>query len=361
MQSWGLVSYASPLPGGASAVVASFQIYTSTEGSLYLDRYSADVWRTPVYSAGDSEHTLRSLFIPFGGNGQPALTVGNTVYPEPRFDPSGTLPFAANSSIFVKLDPGVVAFSSSADIVHLQHAGFYSQPIDSLVEDYAVEQIMRCGQVYADSVEYYVRVTGERRVSTLLSEVYRLSIGDSTQCVEFAAALDSTIGVQWAIPVVPLSTQSIPNDPRLGIHIANAYGPDIDIESAWDLVGTHTVRVGVLDTGVDDGDEDLQGLVVGDTDLYPNDPFHGTHVAGILAARRGNGHGTAGVAPAVVWSKRIYPSSYDIVCRRPGSHVVKGTHFEFQQWVTERSRLPEHFRRVLQCERLLCSRGGEFN
>ena len=64
------------------------------------------------------------------------------------------------------------------------------------------------------------------------------------------------------------------------------------------------VKVGVIDTGIDENHPDLVGRVVGGYDFInldddPMDDYgHGTHVAGSLAGNRGNG-GVVGVAPSV--------------------------------------------------------------
>ena len=81
-------------------------------------------------------------------------------------------------------------------------------------------------------------------------------------------------------------------------------------ESAWPLTRGGGVIVAVVDTGVDAGHEDLGSVVLPGKDYVdPSrdgryDPAgHGTHVAGIIAARVNNGRGIAGAAPAV----RILP------------------------------------------------------
>lgn len=79
---------------------------------------------------------------------------------------------------------------------------------------------------------------------------------------------------------------------------------------AWQLVQAHnlllqTVRVAVIDSGVDFSHPDLAGrLLTGYNYITPTtapiDDFgHGTHVAGIIAALANNGLGIAGGAPAV--------------------------------------------------------------
>lgn len=79
---------------------------------------------------------------------------------------------------------------------------------------------------------------------------------------------------------------------------------------AWQLVQdnrlpTRTVRVAVIDSGVDFNHPDLAGrLLEGinyfDRNIAPTDGYgHGTHVAGVVAAIANNGQGIAGGAPDV--------------------------------------------------------------
>jgi len=76
---------------------------------------------------------------------------------------------------------------------------------------------------------------------------------------------------------------------------------------AWQLASLHRastgrgVTVAVIDSGVDATHPDLDGQVKlrrNFVDAYPDGPeAHGTAVAGIIAAREGNGLGIAGIAP----------------------------------------------------------------
>jgi thermitase len=79
----------------------------------------------------------------------------------------------------------------------------------------------------------------------------------------------------------------------------------IQAPEAWDLhKGINTVRVAVLDTGIDRSHQDLQGKVVNavnfTTSRFVDDRHgHGTHVAGSVSAATNNSIGVAGTAPFV--------------------------------------------------------------
>ena len=91
------------------------------------------------------------------------------------------------------------------------------------------------------------------------------------------------------------------DDPTADPYFGDQWGlQDINAPAAWQLSTGAGVKVAVVDTGVWAGQEDLAGRVLGgwgfdgSTD-DSND--HGTRVAGVIAAVKGNGKGIAGVAP----------------------------------------------------------------
>ncbi|MBS3909583.1 MAG: S8 family serine peptidase [Actinobacteria bacterium] len=91
-----------------------------------------------------------------------------------------------------------------------------------------------------------------------------------------------------------------PTDPYFSLQWAL---PKIGAPDFWDKVPVTPVVVAVIDTGVDYNHEDLSNKVIKGYDFINNDNdpmddhFHGTHVAGIIAAETNNAVGIAGVAP----------------------------------------------------------------
>jgi subtilisin family serine protease len=130
-----------------------------------------------------------------------------------------------------------------------------------------------------------------------------------------------------ATGMTPTTAAALPDDPELG----QPWVTEIAVPEAWDVTtGDPSVVVAVVDTGVDlshpdlapnawrnageqangaddDGDglvDDLAGWSFGRDSGDVADPSgHGTHVAGLVAARGGNGIASAGVC----WSCTILP------------------------------------------------------
>lgn len=150
------------------------------------------------------------------------------------------------------------------------------------------------------------------------------------------AALAAIPGVAAAEPDWIVHLELTPNDPSYAQQwalnntgqIGGTADADIDAPEAWEYAtGSRSVKVGVIDTGIDLTHPDLQANLwtnpgeipgngidddgngyiddvhgwnfVGDNANPQDDHFHGTHVAGTIGATGGNGLGVAGVCPQV--------------------------------------------------------------
>jgi len=95
-------------------------------------------------------------------------------------------------------------------------------------------------------------------------------------------------------------------DPLFGtVQVTGTPDADIDAPEGWDLsTGNPSVKIAILDTGIDCNSIEHQGKCVEQTEfVYQYSDYdtledvlsHGTHVAGIAAVKTNNGKGVAGV------------------------------------------------------------------
>ena len=128
-------------------------------------------------------------------------------------------------------------------------------------------------------------------------ELVRLPPGSSVASAVAAFSRDPR--VEYAVPDLRVKVAASPDDPLYSSQWALGA---IGAPQAWDqTTGSASIKVAVIDTGVDLTHPDLAAnLIPGwdfvNNDSDPSDDFgHGTHVAGIIGAVGDNGVGTTGI------------------------------------------------------------------
>jgi hypothetical protein len=119
---------------------------------------------------------------------------------------------------------------------------------------------------------------------------------------EVAQELRADPRVRSAVPDQVRRADWTPDDP--GFTAQERYLRAVRLPGAWDSTrGSRSVVIAVLDTGVDLDHPDLAAKLLPGFDAVEHDGVpdddagHGTFVAGVAAARTGNGTGVAGAAP----------------------------------------------------------------
>ncbi|MCL5028614.1 MAG: S8 family peptidase [Bacteroidetes bacterium] len=77
----------------------------------------------------------------------------------------------------------------------------------------------------------------------------------------------------------------------------------VNAEGAWNIThGNSAIKIGIIDQGIMENHNDLQGKIVGGTNYYYTTEPHGTWVAGVLGAKTSNSQGIASLG----WDLVLY-------------------------------------------------------
>lgn len=265
-------------------------------------------------SAGDL--VARPMRSDSDANGIPTMWINSASWPcaVTHWDPENL--------VTAKFAPGMVAISNPLGGDLVGNIAFGAAALDSLMSEYQVEAAAKLTRAAPDTVNYVVSVTNELRTSYLMRDTFEFAVADSALADDFAAALSQVEGTLWArAPYVHESFQSSV-DPYRGPHVEGQ-----GFERAWamlDSVGVDTsvpsMTVGLIDSGVDMDHLDLQGLVTANHAFWEVYTGHGTAVAGVIAAKTGNGYAIAGGAPVRLRSYGFNPTI-------PANHFEKAIQY----------------------------------
>jgi len=140
-----------------------------------------------------------------------------------------------------------------------------------------------------------------------LNRIYKLKVDEKADLAQAIEAFKSSPYVEYAEPNYIVHVFITPNDS----YWSSQWGmTKIEAPAAWDITtGSGSVTIAIVDTGADLFHPDLSGKLVSGYDFVNNDNNpqddhgHGTHVAGIAAARTNNDAGVAGLS----WGAKIMP------------------------------------------------------
>jgi thermitase len=163
--------------------------------------------------------------------------------------------------------------------------------------------------------------------------------------LRFERRMESDPAVLWleadSLVAVKAHQAAAPNDPRFSSQWGLQAGAGIHAVGAWTVtMGDASVKVAILDSGIDSFHEDLQGSVIKNADCHSmgvcvedisvDTCEHGTHVAGIVGARTGNGIGMAGVAQVSLIDVKVLALGAG-GCSGPWGGLARGIVFAVNQ------------------------------
>lgn len=258
---------------------------------------------------------------------------------------------AGSGSIFVMFKPGVVALPVEANLITSLTSSTVTAP--AVLDVLQSHQVTALGRMYpeiAGASRVATSLTGTPVALSDLSQAYLLTIPDKGDIPALISALQGkpevlvAEGADWRL--VPTSctiagTCSAPVDPcpddpafvnGTQWSLVNAgqsggtCGYDSHVSGVWSLqpdgTGASSTILGVLDPrGVEATHAELAGRVLQEfgpsgVDLNSPNPWHGTHVAGVMAANANNSTGMAGIdwqAGLVIGRNTTGPDAYNII------------------------------------------------
>lgn len=229
-------------------------------------------------------------------------------------------------------------FISGEIVVRLKEGVVEEEVLLKMLRDYQDVLLINMGQIYPEG-PYLLRTNAYQNDAISQEEARQ-------QTEKVITRLNAEPSIKYAEPNYISHAKIIPND------FAFAYNLQwnlklIGLPAAWEMTtGNSSVIVAVLDTGVRFDHPDLAANLLttgfdfvsdvdsaGDgegIDADPTDPltdwpvFHGTHVAGTIAAISNNGSGVAGVA----WSVKIMPVRVlDVLGRGSTADIINGLRY----------------------------------
>ena len=236
----------------------------------------------------------------------------------------------------ISYEPNKVLFKIIDEMAHIDMTydsanGFLSESLPEFIEIVDEQEVVLIKRLFPAKNSGHINPNDPQiDLPHDLSTCYEIVYRKDTDAKELSEIISGIPLIEFAEPDYHCQMSVVPNDPG---RTNQNYLDDVDAFSAWDLnTGDASQIIGIIDTGVDwdhidlsgniwsnsaevngeegvddDGNgyvDDIRGWDFVNDDANPNDDnSHGTHVAGIAAARTNNNIGMAGIA----WNARIMP------------------------------------------------------
>lgn len=144
-----------------------------------------------------------------------------------------------------------------------------------------------------------------KATSFSLARTFVVTLSSTTDVENIIKSLSQLPFVEYAEPDQIVQVSSTPNDTYFGEqwNLNNTNDADVDAPEAWDInTASKWIRIAILDTGAESQHTEFKGKLVKGVNFTSDDATqwedgygHGTHVAGIAAAKTNNGIGIAGI------------------------------------------------------------------
>lgn len=210
----------------------------------------------------------------------------------------------------LEMDTGVTELD---DITKLK---IKSKSLDKEIKKIELKSIKKAFPEFDETDIIKTRQDGKVIKLPNMSRIFKLKLKNKDEIENVIETLSKEKGVLFAEPHSNMTLNT--NDSRYSEqwHLNNTgqsggnSNADIDAPEAWSVfTGSSSVKIGIMDSGVEITHDDLSGKSSGDLpESFPYDGYaHGTHVAGITAAKHGNIGQVKGVdANAQILSKKVF-------------------------------------------------------
>jgi subtilisin family serine protease len=205
--------------------------------------------------------------------------------------------------VIIMVEPGTIILPVGKISAPIDSVTINSDTLNSVLISFNPELILEAFPDFNLADTIAISPFGDTIKTLDLSLVYKIQLPEGTDNQLVANTVDTLPGVIFAEPngTTYLQSSVVPHDPyffrQWALKDTGQFGgilyEDINATDAWEITtGNPTIKIAIIDGGVNGSHPDLSGKVSGDATYYGG---HGTHVAGIASAKSNNQIGISGV------------------------------------------------------------------